>query len=581
MAAAKMSVWAAFVERMLPANLKSEQVARSRFFVRAWAVVLVFAAVTGVISVLGAIWSQVAITGVMMVCAFALLALHRRGFPFNPLAHASLVVGSLVFGLGALAQRPGDYTSLTELLLIPLLAGLLLGHRGSRPWLFITTVWAAAVAVALDLDWTLPFVDPTPSISHVVNLSVTLTLAWLFSGSFDDVREQAVEHLRGLDRARRAFLANISHEIRTPMNGVLGMTEVMLLGTLSGEQREQLRIIQRSGRTLVSLINDLLDVSKMEAGKLALEDTDFNLDTVLADVQGLGAASAASKGLRLVVSKGVGVPARLRGDGLRLGQVLTNLVSNAVKFTSVGEVRLEVTRLPGDPRETAEFRFAVTDTGVGIPPEVLPRLFNAFQQGDSSTTRRFGGTGLGLALSQQLVNLMGGHIEVTSRTGRGSCFAFSVRLDEAEGPSAERLIEAVLHSEGRKSVLIVDDNAINLKVAVSLVQKAGFHAEGVVNGKEALAAVQRATYALVLMDCHMPEMDGFEATERIRGLPGDVGRTPIVALTASAMPDELAACRRVGMNSVLAKPLTFAALCAVLREQTQGSYGPENAVGLD
>jgi signal transduction histidine kinase len=547
---------------MLPPHLDDEADVRSRFFVATCTVATVFSTLTMFLYVSAALWSQLAITACLLGFAPLLLWLHRRGFPFKPLAHVSLVVASLGFGLSALAQRPADFTSLAELLLVPLLAGFLLDRRGALPWLFITMAWAGSVSVAVDHGWVLDFVDPLPVVSHVVNISLALLLAWLFARTFDDARAQGMERLRALDRARRAFLANISHEIRTPMNGVLGMTEVMLQESLSDTQREQLSTIQRSGRTLVSLINDLLDVSKMEAGKLVLEEADFNLDTVLGDVLALASPSAASKGLALNVQRHPGVPARLRGDGLRLSQVLTNLVSNAVKFTPSGQVRLDVTRLPGPaPR----FGFAVTDTGAGITPEMRSRLFHTFQQGDSSTTRRYGGTGLGLALSQQLVGLMGGRIEVTARTGGGSRFSFEVLLDEAEGPSAENAGQPLPRSAEHRAVLVVDDNAINLKVAKSLVEKAGFEAVGAVNGKEALAAVQSGSFALVLMDCHMPEMDGFEATERIRALGNEVGRTPVVALTASAMPDDLAACRRAGMNSVLTKPLSFAALLEVLR----------------
>jgi signal transduction histidine kinase len=556
--------WATWVERMLPPGLDDEAGIRARFFVRGWAVATVFSVLAIVLYALGGMWSQVVATSLLTVGPL-LLVLHRRGKNFRVLVHISLAVGALSFGLSTLAQSPADYTTLALMLVVPSLSGFLLGSRRAVPWLLITGAWAALIIYAMDHGWVLDFVDPLPTVSHVVNFSIGLLVAWLFASTFDEVSEQGMARLRALDRSRSAFLANISHEIRTPMNGVLGMTEVLLQDSLTAAHREQLLVIQRSGRTLVSLINDLLDLSKMEAGKLQLEEADFNLDRVLSDVQALAAANAASSGLSLKVERGEGVPARLRGDGLRLGQVLTNLVSNAVKFTAKGEIRLEVARLTGP---AVRCGFVVSDTGVGIAPEVLPLLFNAFQQGDSSTTRRYGGTGLGLALSQQLVSLMGGRIEATSQQGVGSRFSFEVVFDEAEGPTtSEQHVEPSVPTAVRRSVLVVDDNPVNLKVAVSLVEKAGFEAVGAVNGKEALEAVRAGNFALVLMDCHMPEMDGFEATERIRALAGDLGRTPIVALTASAMPDELAACRRVGMNSVLAKPLTFAALRDTLAEQ--------------
>ncbi len=561
-----MNRWAAWVEHMLPPGLDEETLPRARFFVRAWSVSFVMGLVSSVMYVLMGSWSQVAITVPAVATGPVLLWLHRRGVRFAWLGHATLVAASVMFGFGTLAQRPADYTGLSQLLLIPILAGFMLGHAAARRWSFAMVVFASGLIVAADRGLTYDFADPSPTVSHVVNFAIALVLAWLFAKTFDDVRTQAIERLRELGRARSAFLANISHEIRTPMNGVIGMTEVMLLDELTPKHREQLGIIQRSGRTLVSLINDLLDVSKMEAGKLTLERSDFDLGQVLVDLQGLLDANAKRRGLRLVVTKGDDVPRRLNGDGLRLSQVLTNLVSNAIKFTEAGKVSLEVTRRPS-PEGEVRCAFSVTDTGVGIAPDVLPRLFAPFEQGDSSTTRRYGGTGLGLALSQQLVALMGGHIAATSQLGVGSRFTFELSFGPAHEGFVDVPSERAPGTTARRSVLVVDDNPVNLTVAISLVEKAGFAAQGAVNGADALDAIQRGDFALVLMDCHMPEMDGFEATERIRALEGKAGRIPIVALTASAMPEELAACRRVGMSSVLTKPLTFAALREVLQQQ--------------
>jgi CheY-like chemotaxis protein len=346
------------------------------------------------------------------------------------------------------------------------------------------------------------------------------------------------------------------------MNGVLGMTEVLLLEPAAAAVREQLLTIQRSGRTMVSLIDDLLDVSKVEAGKLSLEVADFGIERVIADVQSLFSPAAARKGLTLRVVRGPEVPDRLRGDGFRLGQVLANLVSNAVKFTAAGEVRLEVQR--ARPASGLCLAFSVSDTGPGIPPEVLPRLFTAFQQGDASRTRRHGGTGLGLALSQELVMLMGGRIEAASTVGQGTRFGFEVCFAEARTLASDPGLVTRSPLVGRGPVLVVDDNPVNLTVAMRLVEKAGFLADAAVNGRAAVEAVRQGAYCLVLMDCHMPEMDGFEATERIRALGGPLARTPVVALTASGMPEERAACHRAGMNGVLVKPLTFSALCEVL-----------------
>ncbi len=535
---------------------------RSRFFVRCWAALIGLSVPATAFYALPGIWSQVVTTCIFSISGVLLVWLHRRGFGVEPLMHLSLLVGLVTFALATLGQTPADYTTLSLFIVIPLIAGFAFGKRVAAIWLVGTVLFSSAVIVAADHGWVMHYVDPHPTVSHVWNYGIGLVAAFFFARSFDGLRQETMDRMRALDRARAAFLANISHEIRTPMNGVLGMTEVMLLETLSASQRDQLGIIQRSGRTLVSLINDLLDVSKMEAGKLELERRPFNLDRVLSDVQGLLEPAAASKGLSLEVTKAKGIPVRFVGDGLRLGQVLTNLITNAIKFATTGVVRLEVQSVAGQERRC---RFSVTDSGPGIEPEVLPRLFNAFEQGDSSTTRKYGGTGLGLALSQQLVNLMGGEIQVTSTLGKGSCFSFELHLDESDELSGEHPARRPPEPKAQ-AVLVVDDNPVNLKVALRLVELLGYQAEGAENGKLALEALQRRRFALVLMDCHMPEMDGFEATERIRAMQGDLARTPIVAVTASAMPDEVAACRRAGMNSVIAKPLTIEQLRDALAE---------------
>ncbi|MFZ5438567.1 MAG: ATP-binding protein [Myxococcota bacterium] len=559
---------ASFVERLLPEAPEDEL--RSRFFVWGWLLSASFLLAWGVVYAIAGPWSQLLICLGGSSLGAVVVLLHRRGVSFDALVHLSLAIGTAVFSLSALAQTPADFTSVSMLIIMPLLTNYLLGRRAALLWLVVSIVVAAFVTVCVDRGWTLPFADPLPTVTHVVNLSTGVVTAWLLSRRFDDLRQESMRRLEAADRARRAFLANVSHEIRTPMNGVLGMTEVLLQDeALSARQRDQLSTVQRSGRVLVALINDLLDLSKMEAGKLVIEEADFNLDTVLSDLQALLAPAATQRGLALELRRDERLPPRLRGDALRLGQVLNNLLSNAVKFTSRGSVRLEVSLTSPLEEERLRCRFEVADTGAGIAPEVLPRLFSAFEQGDVSTTRRFGGTGLGLALSQQLVGLMGGRIEVSSRPGVGSRFWFELPMEEAREPSGVRVTHAPGGGE-RRPVLVVDDNPINLKVAQSMLERAGFTVEAALDGRQALEAVQRRSFALVLMDCHMPEMDGFEATERIRALTGDAARTPIIALTASAMPDDLEACRRAGMNQVLTKPLSFTSLCAVLDQVATG-----------
>jgi CheY-like chemotaxis protein len=376
---------------------------------------------------------------------------------------------------------------------------------------------------------------------------------------FDFSRLRAIEAAQAATRAKSAFLATMSHEIRTPMNGVLGMTEVMLHEEPRPEQREQLTIIQRSGQLLIALINDILDLSKVEAGKLALDAQPFEPRALLEEVTQLHGAQASLRGLALALKADDDLPRVVVGDALRLRQVLGNLLGNAVKFTERGWVELRVRAGPGD-----RLHFEVEDSGVGLTPEGMAQLFQPFQQVDASPSRRFQGTGLGLALASQLVRLMGGRLSARSIHGQGSTFEFDVALPAAaEAAAPAPPSSAPARPGGDRRVLIVDDNAVNLTVAAALVRKLGFEVELARDGAEAVAAATRRAFALVLMDCHMPEMDGFEATERIRALPCGL-LLPIVALTASATPDDVAACRRAGMTEVLAKPIRLDTLREVL-----------------
>ena len=363
------------------------------------------------------------------------------------------------------------------------------------------------------------------------------------------------ERLRGLAQTKTNFLANVSHELRTPMNGVLGLTDLLLTSELSPAQRDQLELLQRSGRSLVTLLNDLLDMSKVEAGKMELDPVDFDLRRQLEDLRALHEPVARARGLTLTL-EGSDLPSAVRGDALRLRQVLNNLLNNAIKFTPSGSVTLSVREAP-----PGLFHFEVKDTGIGIAKDVLPRLFSAFAQAEAGITRRYGGTGLGLALSRELVALMGGTLGVESLEGKGTTLRFTIALTPSVGALVEAPeVPAVRPSADVHPVLVVDDNPINLRVACGLVEKAGYRTLTATNGAEALGVVQAQPVFLVLMDCHMPVMDGYEATERIRALDGDVAMVPVIALTASAMPEELERCRRAGMNDCLIKPVTLAML---------------------
>ena len=541
-----------------------EEFARARMLILGALAGAVIALISTVLFMGALLNTQAATTGLALGCCVLVLVVLRWTASVG--AATSAMAISITGGFGAAAWITGDLSALGWIGVVPVAVLLLTDIKRAAVWL------ALSIVVIVGVGWALleapERIAQVPAGLLLARLVIFLLTVFGLTLAFAVARQRT---LRSLEEARdeanhanarkSAFLANFSHEIRTPLNGVLGTADALLAGPLVPDVREQLQIIQRSGSSLLRTINDVLELSRVESGRMELFPVSTDLPALMGEVVDLFRARAHAGGLSIELKLEPGAPRHVQVDDLRLRQVLQNLVGNAVKFTRQGQVRVRLSGAPADHGLIA-VRIRVEDTGPGIDAAAQARLFTVFSQARERSDRAEG-SGLGLALSKQFVDLMGGRLRLDSQPGQGTTFEIALSLPPAEQASAAVERPPAEVSSSQLKVLVVDDNQINLRVATALLSKLGHEVVMAHDGSQALAAVTEHQPDVVLMDCHMPVLDGLDATRALRAR-GD-GR-PVVAVTASVSLEDQQRCREAGMNHFLAKPLSLQSLRAALQE---------------
>jgi signal transduction histidine kinase/CheY-like chemotaxis protein len=510
-------------------------------------------------------WSDLSVSLSSLVVSVGGVVLFRRTGRFADLGHFAAAVQLVGFLAGALMI--GDLVFIAWLALPPLLAAALAGSRAGFHWVIASALTATVAIICLEAGLVVPDIKPHASAARAWAL---VPLIGIIGAILQRGRERTIavldESRRAAERANQSktrFLANISHEVRTPLNGVLGVAELLLAETQDAAVRARVETIHRSGELLLALINDLLDLARAEAGRLEFILRPAAPKRLIEQVISLHEPEARARGLSLTSAFESDADRRLLIDPVRLSQVLHNLVGNALKFTERGNVHVWAGTSPL-PDGRLMLQISVRDSGRGIRTEDRERLFQPFSQLQARDQHQ--GTGLGLAISRLIAQQQGGELRLRHSDGLGSEFILELPCalaDDQDLTTPARGLDLVRLQGGR--VLVVDDNVINAQVALAMLQKLGLGAETVADGAQALALLTKQRFDLVLMDCQMPVMDGFEATRRLRELERDATvHTPVVALTASAQPGELDACLAAGMDACLTKPLQLASLRAIL-----------------